>query len=101
MVNAGEQSVAAIHDAVQRPDGSGSLIFCCHARTLNSWGRLGAMSFASKALRDEAVRVRSLSKFTSDQRALQTIEDHAADLMTRADEMDRLNAEDERAERES
>ena len=59
------------------------------------------MSFASKALRDEAVRVRSLSKFTSDQRALQTIEDHAADLMTRADEMDRLNAEDERAERES
>ncbi len=53
------------------------------------------MSFASKALRDEAVRVHSLSKFTSDQRALRAIEDYAADLITRADDMDRLNAEDE------
>ena len=53
------------------------------------------MSFASKALRDQAVRVRALSKFTSDSRALKAIEEHSAELVARADEMDRLKAEDE------
>ena len=58
------------------------------------------MAFASKALRDQAVRVRALSKFTSDSRALKADEEHSAELVARADEMDRLKAEDEEARRD-
>ncbi|MCK6103177.1 MULTISPECIES: hypothetical protein [Brevundimonas] len=53
------------------------------------------MSFASNALREHALRTRELSKFTSDARALKAIEEQSAELMARADEMDRLNSEND------